>query len=428
MAATVSAYDRATALGPQELEALLAAGAERTLLEDLFGAAACGELVPLARAARASRRRRPHDRPRAWVLPGILGTRLGLPRSGGLPADAIWLDPDDLLAGRAQRLRRTARDRVRPLGVIDQGYLKLWLRLAAEGFDPEYFAYDWRRGVAELGAAFATRLRSDARPAAIVAHSLGGLVARAALRRAKLPPVTRVLLLGTPNRGSYAAVQAMRGSYAVVRRIAMLDRHHDGDALTHDVFSSFESLHDLLPEGPIAASIDFHEPASWPESGPRPDAARLAVSRGLAARLAPADARHACIAGHGFPTAVAARRGGGQFIYTYRHDGDGTVPLDSAALPGVDLYLAPVAHGLLPRDDRVLDAVIDLLRTGSTGALRAGPPRKSTRALQVGDHALRAALDGKLDWGSLDAARQRAFLENLSDPGPLRAATPRRRR
>lgn len=428
MAATVSAYDRATALGPQQLEGLLAAGAERALLEGVFGPEACDQLTPLARAAQASRRRRPHDRPRAWVLPGILGTRLGLPRGGGLPADAIWLDPDDLLAGRARQLRRTARDRVRPLGVIDQGYLKLWLRLAAAGFDPAYFAYDWRRSVAESGAAFATRLRADARPAVIVAHSLGGLVARAALRRAKLPPVGRVLLLGTPNRGSYAAVQAIRGSYAVVRKIAMLDRHHDGDALTREVFSSFDSLHDLLPEGPIAASLDFHDPASWPASGPQPDAARLAASRGLAARLAPADDRYACIAGHGRPTAVAAHRGSAQFVYTYRPDGDGTVPLDSAALPGVDLYVAPVAHGLLPRDDRVLEAVVDLLQAGATGALRVGRPRAPQRTLRVGDRDLSAALDGKLDWGSLDAARRRAFLESLSEPGALRAARPRRRR
>lgn len=40
--------------------------------------------------------------------------------------------------------------------MIDQSYFKLWLRLGAAGFDPAYFAYDWRRGVAEQGAAFAT--------------------------------------------------------------------------------------------------------------------------------------------------------------------------------------------------------------------------------------------------------------------------------
>ena len=140
------------------------------------------------------------------------------------------------------------------------------------------------------------------------------------------------------------------------------------------------------------------------------------------------DARFACIAGHGRPTAVAARREGGQFVYTYRPDGDGTVPLDSAALPGAELYVAPVAHGLLPRDDRVLDAVIELLRNRTTGALRQGRPRAARRNWKVGDRALRATLDGKLDWATLDPARQRAFLENLSEPEPLRPARPARRR
>ena len=34
--------------------------------------------------------------------------------------------------------------------------------------------------------------------------------------------VKRVVLLGTPNFGSFAPVQALRGTYAVVRKIARL--------------------------------------------------------------------------------------------------------------------------------------------------------------------------------------------------------------
>lgn len=421
-AAPVTPYDHAAALGSTRLEALFAAGEQRELLHGLFGAEACAELHALALAARSSRQRRPHGRPRAWLLPGIMGTRLGFARAAGAPADAVWLDPPDLIAGRATLLRRRPRDRVRTLGVIDQGYLKLWLRLAAAGFDPEYFPYDWRRGIASLGAAFATRLRADARPAVVVAHSLGGLVVRAALRRARLPAIARIVLLGTPNFGSSAAVQAMRGSYAVVRRVAMLDRLHDADALTREVFTTFDSLYDLLPMGAAAPDVDFHDPASWPVHGPRPDAARLAAARGLAPRLADGDARFAVIAGIGSPTVTAARAGRREFTYTYRRDGDGTVPLDSAALPGAALYVTPVAHGLLPRDDLVIEAVVDLLRGPRTARLRQGRPRAPAAALQLRDRDLHAALVGKLDWDALGGEAQRTFLENLNDPGPLRVA------
>jgi hypothetical protein len=419
-AQAVSPYDRVAMLGPQRLEALFAAGQQRAMLDELFGAEASRELHGLAAEAQASRRRHPRERPRVWVLPGIMGTQLGFARRGEDPPDAVWLDPPDLVAGRALELRLRPRDRVRPLGVIDQSYLKLRLRLAADGYDPEYFAYDWRQGIARLGAAFATRLRTDARPAAIVAHSLGGLVARAALRRAKLPAISRVVLLGTPNLGSYAAVQAMRGSYAVVRRIAMLDRAHDADTLTRTVFSSFDSLYDLLPWGAAAPGIDYHSRSSWPVLGPGPDPARLAAAANLSRLLLPGDARFAAIAGIGAATVTAARPARAEFTYTYRRDGDGTVPLESAQLPGAPLYVTPVAHGLLPRDDRVGSAVLDLLRDGQTSRLTAGRPRAPAAGIELRDSDLHRALAGKLDWPALTDEQRRRFLENLNDPGPLR--------
>ncbi len=425
----VSAYDRFAALGPQHLEALLAAGQQREMLEQVFGVEACADLRALAAAAQESRKRHPQRRPRVWVLPGILGTQLGFARRNPEPPDAVWLDPPDLVDGRAAELRLRPRDRVRTLGVIDQSYLKLRLRLAAAGYEPEYFAYDWRRGIGRLGAAFATRLRADARPAAIVAHSLGGLVARAALRRAKLPEISRVVLLGTPNLGSYAAVQAMRGSYAVVRRLAMLDRRQDAEALTRSVFTTFSSLYDLLPWGAAAPEVDYHDRASWPAHGPGPDPTRLAAATHPGRLLLTGDARFTAIAGIGAPTATAARRVRHEFAYTYRRDGDGTVPLASARLPGAALYVAPVTHSQLPRDDRVGAAVLDLLRDGRTSHLATATPRLPTAALELRDSDLQQALSGKLDWAALSDAQRRRFLENLSEPGPLRPArTPRKTR
>ncbi|MCP5329035.1 MAG: hypothetical protein H7A18_01150 [Sinobacteraceae bacterium] len=417
-AAAVTPYDRAALLEPAQLEAWFAADQQRPLLHSLFGPATCAELRRLARAAQASRRRRPpSNRPRAWVLPGILGTRLGR-RRGQVP-DVLWFDPDDLVAGRATLLRQQPRDRLYAMGVIDQSYLKLWLRLVAAGFEPEYFGYDWRRSVAANGAAFASRLRADARPATIVAHSLGGLVARAALRRTRLPPIERIVLLGTPNLGSYAAVQAMRGSYAAVRRIAMLDRRHDALTLSRDVFTSFDSLYDLLPRGALAIPRDYHDPASWPTQAPRPDPARLAAARGLAARLVDGDARFVCIAGIGTPTVVGASLRPREFSYRYRRDGDGTVPLDSARLDGTALYVAPITHGLLPRDDRVIDAVIDLLRNGRTDHLQQGRPRARSAGFTLRDRDLYTTLADKLDWSALEPPARLEFIEKLSDPGPL---------
>ena len=59
--------------------------------------------------------------------------------------------------------------------------------------------------------------------------------------------VERVVLLGTPNAGSFAPVQALRGVYAVVRKIARLSQSQTAESLAAEVFSTFPSLYHLLP-------------------------------------------------------------------------------------------------------------------------------------------------------------------------------------
>lgn len=83
--------------------------------------------------------------------------------------------------------------------------LPLAARLRAQGFDPALFGYSSlldgpERAVPRL----VERLRRE-RVAAIVGHSLGGLIAREALRAAPDAAVTRVVCLGSPLRGSLTA-------------------------------------------------------------------------------------------------------------------------------------------------------------------------------------------------------------------------------
>lgn len=78
-------------------------------------------------------------------------------------------------------------------------------RLRAEGFETELFGYPSVLGGPERAIPrLAERLRSGD-VAAIVGHSLGGLLALEALRAAPDAPVARVVCLGSPLRGSKAA-------------------------------------------------------------------------------------------------------------------------------------------------------------------------------------------------------------------------------
>ena len=113
-----------------------------------------------------------------------------------------------------------------PLGIVLYTYLRLKLHLRIAGFSPVCHDYDWRLGVDELGRDLAKRLAADPSPRLmVVAHSLGGLVARAAMALPGASRIERVVLMGTPNAGSFAPVQALRGVYAVVRKIARLAQH-----------------------------------------------------------------------------------------------------------------------------------------------------------------------------------------------------------
>src|SRR5205807_145425 len=92
-----------------------------------------------------------------------------------------------------------------PLGVVLYSYLRLKLNLRASGFAPVLYDYDWRLGVDQLGAALAQRIRDEpADRVMIVAHSMGGLVSRAALKHEDMNRIERLVLLGTPNFGSFA--------------------------------------------------------------------------------------------------------------------------------------------------------------------------------------------------------------------------------
>jgi hypothetical protein len=410
----VTPYDRFAWTDAQIAQAL-ASGAQRRELSAYFGATEYRALAALAR--RASRVRVAEPRLRVFVVPGIMGSQLGVARVPPLPHNIIWLDPLDIQRGRLTTLRLPATVPVVSLGVVLFSYLRLGLYLRAQGFAAEFHDYDWRLPVTESGGALAERLRA-ARPArvAIVAHSMGGLVSRAALALPDTGHIERVVLLGTPNSGSFAAVQALRGTYAVVRKVARLAGGTSAETLAAQTFSTFPSLYDLLPAGVCAGRADLFEAHNWPATGPQPQPALLAAARAAHTQLAPADERFAVIAGVGEETVTAVARRGDDFLYTLTRHGDGTVPVASAELPGARTAYARVAHSDLTRDPRVAAAVAELLRRGATSRLPGRWASASRARAQVSDRALRCDHGDKVDWSALTPGQRRLFLQNLNEP------------
>ena len=242
-----------------------------------------------------------------------MGSQLGLARAAPLPNDIVWLDPLDIQRGRLAALRlpasctdRAARRRAVLLPAAEAvsagGGLRRRTSTTTTG----------DCSIVQSGRALAARLRA-LRPArvAIVAHSMGGLVSRAALALEHTRHIERLVLLGTPNCGSFAAVQALRGTYAVVRKVARLAQQASAESLAAEVFNTFPSLYELLPWGSCSvAGGDLFDARSWPAAGPRPRVELLEAARATQCQLAPPDERFAVIAGVGAETVTAVRRRG----------------------------------------------------------------------------------------------------------------------
>jgi CHAT domain-containing protein len=408
-------------LRDEVVERALRTGDQQGLLEDYFGADHYAELRQLSREASA---RGVRGGPRVLLLPGIMGSKLGKAAAVlGLFDDVYWFDPVDVAAGRLADLAlRPGRPALSPLGVMLVAYLKLKLRLQIAGYDAQFHAYDWRLGLDDLGRDLARRLGRESGPIDVVAHSMGGLVARAALSQGAA--CRRLVMLGTPNHGSFMPVMAIRGTDPLVRKIAALDLRHTAEDLASDVLSTFPGLVQMLPTRAAFSAIDLYDVASWGDGGLRPEPSVLARAQDVQARLEPGRGNFFLVAGVEQETVTGMRMDGGAFEYEYTDAGDGTVPLAFALLPGVAAtYYVSESHGSLPNSGVVARAVVDILSRGATDALPdRHEPAARTAPRAVPESALRVVpYEGRR--GALVSQRElRHVLDEVASPDTRDAA------
>jgi len=404
------------------LEHALLTGESRGLLEDYFGAENYDQLRDLSRDAAT---RPVRGGPRVLILPGIMGSTLGKKRflNG---ENILWIDPVEIALGHLTSLKLDgASSPFHAVGVVLFAYLKLKLRLKIAGFDADFFPYDWRRSLAELGTILADAVKKDASELMLVAHSMGGLVARAALASAG-KKINRLVMLGTPNYGSFAPVQVFRGTYDVVQKVATLDFRHNAEELSGQVFNTFPGLYEMLPSPEKFTAVDLYSAASWPQQGPQPRPHLLSAVKPVVGKLAPADSRFFLIAGVNRDTVTGLRMDGSEFAYEVSTDGDGTVPLDFARLAGIpegQTYYVEEGHGSLPNNGAVESAVIDLLSSGSTSALPAQRPPATRKRRLVSEAELWEMAKRAPGVGQLGSADYRHLLDAVAAPPRADEAT-----
>ena len=362
------------------------------------------------------------DRPAVFMLPGILGSHL---KAGD---KRIWLSLR--LIGGLKRLsyQPGGADQVQPDGPIGMVYDDLIDHLAAS-HEVIPFAFDWRRPIEEEARRLADAVDAalDARagsgqPVRLLAHSMGGVLARTlqlerpqTWARLMAHEGARLVMLGTPNGGSWAPMQVLSGDDTFGNALASFGsplRNRQARQIMAAMPGFLQLQAGLLDDrlgldqaatwARIAADdLKRVQDANWWHSQARDGAVDPAYTWGLPPQEVLTQAKALrqrldqqrdttlkdfadkllLVTGHAKFTPDGFEVGHEGFVYLNATDGgDGRVPLSSALLPGVKTWTLDCEHGSLPDAEAAFPAFVELLQRGDTQrlprlALQAGTTR-----------------------------------------------------
>jgi pimeloyl-ACP methyl ester carboxylesterase len=309
-------------------------------------------------------------------------------------SDRIWINFVRLISGRIGDLELTLEEsqkpglHVRTAGVHRKTYVSILMELDTR-WHVRPFAFDWREDIDRSAARLDGEIKAfgAGEPVHLIAHSMGGLVAR---RFIQLFPDLwasmndperrgrggRLVMLGTPNRGSFAIAARLHRREKVVRTLAKADLDHSLDEILA-IIATFPGLYQMLPSP--HSDLDGNQHTQLFER-PHGRAARTSPSW-TTARVPPRDLeeivdpeRLVYVAGYDRPTPFAVRVDApGQFSYGRRAMATARAPRAGPA-QGVATYWSTRCTATWSKNGLVLDAISDLLQRGETEILAARKP------------------------------------------------------
>jgi pimeloyl-ACP methyl ester carboxylesterase len=388
---------RVEAAGPKELAAIVARPSpeEERALRTYLGDVRFERMRELALQSSLSRSSRT-TQGNVVVLHGIMGGELTYYETDAHP-NPIWLKIFRLIFGEFARLtvddQGLSVSRIRATGILKRYYGELLLSLM-RGWNAQAFWFDWRLDVNASADQLAMKLHEwfgDHDPVHLVGHSMGGLVARAFIKNyperwksmwdaeANGQRGGRLVMLGTPNHGSFAIPQLLLGLNDTMTKLAMLDLHHNVQDLLN-IAKTFVGSYQMLPS-PLMPGMQemqrLYEASTYGSLAPLPS--RLALARefhnGLSTVIDPN--RMLYVAGYNQATYSGIRDWDKLHStdgYEVTKRGDGTVPHTLGLLQATDGRPVPTfyveeEHGALPANQHVMATIDDLLQTGTTSRL-----------------------------------------------------------
>ncbi|MEA3213732.1 MAG: hypothetical protein QOE70_6789 [Chthoniobacter sp.] len=315
----------------------------------------------------------PH--PLLFVLPGIMGSHL---EDG---AGHVWMNMDAIMQGGMARLE-FGKKGIRATNLMAENYERLCQYLAS-GYEVIPFPYDWRDSVEASAEALRKRIAAEKtdRPIRLLAHSMGGLVARAMITNhpdlwAKLlARGGRLVMLGTPNGGSYVIPRLLFGADETLRMLDQADAVHTAAQLSA-IIAGFPGVLEMLP---ARNGVDFFQHDWWAglSQAAVPGRELLAAAATVRGKLAgsPTSAGMVYVAGASPATLSGIDlTPGGTPVWTATTQGDGTVPYALGRIAGVPVYYMDAEHGDLANHPPAFPAITELLEKGETSLLPREEP------------------------------------------------------
>jgi hypothetical protein len=316
-------------------------------------------------------------------------------------SEQIWIDARRLMDGQFERLRLRSDGRtqhhpeyaVNVTGMMKRQYGELLLSLS-ENWNVRAFTYDWRKDVRLAAAQLEAQINQwfdDNEPIHIVAHGEGGNVARSFIKhnpdrwqrmfdeKGDGRRGGRLIMLGTPNHGSYVIPQVMTGLSHLVTELDMLHASHERASVL-SILNSFVGLYQMLPS-PVGRPQNqalYHAETY--------ETLNLPISR---AHLENAERQHEDLKDIVDHERMIMIIGDNKLTvgpllpdmslnqpksYSVTRRGDGYVTHDLSLLTGADgklvsTYYLEELHGNLASNNQVLSTIDDLLETGRSALL-----------------------------------------------------------
>jgi pimeloyl-ACP methyl ester carboxylesterase/tetratricopeptide (TPR) repeat protein len=341
--------------------------------------------------------KRDEERPQpvVFLLPGIMGSHLAI------GDNRIWIDPVDLAFGGLSQLNIKAEG-VRAEAPVSMAYGE-FVKFLAHSHEVVPFPYDWRISLLTEANRLAEAVESKLdeaeprnHPVSIIAHSMGGLLARAMIAthpetwaRLCRHPDARVLMLGTPNGGSYIVPLVFTGRESMVKQLAMVDFTNNQAELL-EILRSYPGLMQMLPV--TETDSDFFSAETWrrlrgvddkKREWIAPDASLLEMARVfrnlIDSKPTIVPDRMCYIAGIAPATPAALEivkdeQGNEQIVAQASPEGDGRVLWSTGRLAGIKTWYVQALHGDLADHEPAFAAIRELLEKGTTDKLPVVPP------------------------------------------------------